>query len=101
MGQFSSDADGTLQYSFRLVEHFISENQILYTEYYHDTIFAVGGRSGKRPVSAIESLELKTNQWTSWMNIPTPRAFASISMAAGHLIITGGLGNDCRKGFNG
>ena len=71
----------------------------VHLEYYHDTIFAVGGRSGKRPVSAVESLELKTNQWTSWMNIPTPRVFSAISMASGNLIITGGLGAATKRGF--
>ena len=71
----------------------------VHLEFYHDTIFAVGGRSGKRPVSAVESLELKTNQWTSWMNIPNPRVFSCIAMTAGNLIITGGLGVETKRGF--
>ena len=71
----------------------------VHLEFYHDTIFAVGGRSGKRPVSAVESLELKTNQWTSWMNIPNPRVFSCIAMTSGNLIITGGLGVETKRGF--
>ena len=67
--------------------------------HYQDTVFAIGGRSGKRPVGAVESYDTMAFQWTSWMNIPTERVFASVNMAYGTLIIAGGLPLNANNGF--
>ena len=58
---------------------------------YGNNIFAVGGRCGKQPVGAVESFDLELNQWTSWMNIPSPTALSSFGCSRGMLVVAAGL----------
>jgi len=51
----------------------------------------VGGRCGKQPVGAVESFDIELNQWTSWMNIPSPTALSSFGCSRGMLVVAAGL----------
>ncbi|CAG5081157.1 Oidioi.mRNA.OKI2018_I69.PAR.g9801.t1.cds [Oikopleura dioica] len=63
----------------------------LHVTLYGQNVFAVGGRCGKQPVAAVESFDIELNQWTSWMNLPSPTALSSFGCSRGMMVIAGGL----------
>lgn len=76
----------------KLIELHVEKSRYdLQVTLYGNSIFAVGGRCGKQPVGAVESFDIELNQWTSWMNIPSPTALPSFGCSRGMMVVAAGL----------